>query len=174
MASAGSAQFTVTVQVEPTPAGAPAWNADGTADVAGIVVKSTDELRYTLTVAYPADKADTAVAADGFRDFASKGAVRDAAWSYLTKSRQVGLGHKDGTDGAGEIVESFLWPGDDWTVKAADGTEHVVKQGDWLIGTVWSPEAWDMIKSGEIGGVSMQGSAARRVPSAEAVASLRS
>ena len=170
------AQFTVTVNVEPAAGGASAaaWNADGTAAVAGIVVKSQDELRYTLTVAYPADKPDAAVAADGFRDFASKAAVRDAAWNYLTKSRNVGLNHKVGTDGAGTIVESFLWPGDDWTVKAADGSEHVVKQGDWLIGTVWSPEAWELIKSGEIGGVSMQGSAARRKPTAEAVANLRS
>jgi hypothetical protein len=167
-------EFTVKVSVEPAPAAGAQWNADGTADVAGMVVKAQDELRYTLTVAYPADKPDASVAADGFRDFASKSAVRDAAWNYLTKSRQVGLRHEDGTEGAGEVVESFLWPGDDWTVKAADGTEHVIKQGDWLVGIVWSPQAWAMVKSGEIGGVSMQGRAVRRTPTAEAVASLRS
>ena len=168
------AQFTLKVSLEP--AGAPAsqpWNADGTADVAALVVKSNEELRYTLAVAYPADKADVAIAADGFRDFASKSAVREAAWEYLKKSRQVGLRHQDGTEGAGETVESFLWPGDDWVVKAADGSEHVVKNGDWLVGTIWSPEAWELVKSGEITGVSMQGSAVRRKPSAEAVANLR-
>jgi len=37
----------------------------------------------------------------------------------------------------------------------------------------WEPEAWQMIRSGEIGGVSMQGRARRGKPSAEAVAGLR-
>lgn len=164
------AQFTVTVNVEPA-AAAPAWDGNS---VAGMVVKSEAARRYTLTVAYPADKPDTAVAADGYRDFASKAAVEDAAWEYLTKSPKVGLWHKDGTDGAGTVVESYIYRGPDWAVKAADGTEHVVKAGDWLLGIQWTPETWAKVEAGEIGGVSMQGSAARRVPSAEAVASLRS
>ena len=164
------AQFTLKVSVEPA-ASAPAWDGNG---VAGMVVKSEDERRYTLTVAYPADKADTAVAADGFQDFAGKQAVEDAAWSYLTKSPAVGLWHKDGTDGAGSVVESYIYRGPDWTVKAADGSEHVVKAGDWLLGIQWTAETWPLVKEGRIGGVSMQGKAARRVPSAEAVANLRS
>ena len=171
MASAGSAQFTVTVNVEPAASAAQSWDGNS---VAGMVVKAEDERRYTLTVAYPADKPDTAVAADGYRDFASKAAVEDAAWEYLTKSPNVGLWHKDGTDGAGTVVESYIYRGPDWTVKAADNTEHVVKAGDWLLGIQWSPETWPLVKEGRVGGVSMQGSAARRVPSAEAVASLRS
>lgn len=165
-------QFTVKVSVEPAQPGQSApWNGDG---VAGLLVKSEAERRYTLTVAYPANKADTAVAADGFRDFASKQAVEDAAWAYLTKSPAVGLWHKDGTDGAGQVVESYIWRGPDWTVKAADGSEHTVTEGDWLLGIQWTPETWPKVQSGEIGGVSMQGSAARRTPSAEAVANLRS
>lgn len=176
---AEAAKITVTVDVtEPGTAAkaslGPDWNADGRADVEGLVVKQQEELRTTLVVAYPANKADAAVAADGHRDFASKEAVRDAAWNYLKKSRNIGLRHEDGTDGAGEVVESFLWPAEDWTVKAADGSEHVVQEGDWMLKIRWSPEAWEMVKSGEIGGVSMQGRAARRKPSAAAVASLRS
>lgn len=142
--------------------------------IAGLVVKSETPRRYTLTVAYPADKPDASVAADGFKDFAGKGAVEDAAWSYLTKSPAVGLWHADGTDGAGQVVESYIYRGPDWTVKAADGSEHTVKAGDWLLGIVWSPEAWAQVESGDIGGVSMQGRAMRRTPTAEAVASLRS
>lgn len=142
--------------------------------IAGLVVKSDTPRRYTLTVAYPADKPDASVAADGFKDFAGKGAVEDAAWSYLTKSPAVGLWHADGTDGAGQVVESYIYRGPDWTVKAADGSEHTVKAGDWLLGIVWSQEAWAQVESGEIGGVSMQGRAMRRTPTAEAVASLRS
>lgn len=164
--------FTVTVKVQPDDPEPPGdWDGSG---VAGLVVKSEEERRYTLVVAYPADKADAAVAADGYRDFASKAAVEDAAWSYLTKSPQVGLWHADGTDGAGQVVESYVYRGPDWTVTAADGSTHVVKAGDWLMGIQWTPTTWQEVKTGRIGGVSMQGSAVRRSAPADAVANLRS
>lgn len=164
------ARFTVTVNVEPEAVKA-AWDGSG---VAGLVVKSEDERRYTLVVAYPADKADAAIAADGYKDYAGKAAVEDAAWSYLTKSPNVGLWHADGTDGAGQVVESYIYRGPDWQVVAADGSTHLVKSGDWLMGIRWTPETWQDVKSGRIGGVSMQGSAIRRPAPADAVASLRS
>ena len=136
----------------------PAANWDGES-VSGALVKAVAERRSTLPVADPADKADVAVAQDGHRDFASKAAVEEAAWNYLRKSRNVGLMHVDGTDGAGEVVESFVWPGEDW----ATDSGYVVKQGDWLLGVVWDEDSWGMIKAGKIGGVSMQGSARRRL-----------
>jgi hypothetical protein len=142
------------------------WDGES---VAGVLVKASDERRYTLTVAYPADRADVAVAADGHRDFASKAAVEEAAWNYLRKGGKVGLHHADGTEGAGEVVESFIWPADDWATKAG----YVVKQGDWLVGIVWDEPSWELVKAGKIGGVSMQGSARRRTPTAEAIAALR-
>lgn len=140
--------------------------------VTGVLVKAVPDRRYTLTVAYPADKADTAVAADGHRDFASKEAVEQAAWDYLANSPKVGLAHKDGTDGAGKVVESYVYRGPDWTV-AAGGGEHVVKAGDWMLGIVWSEQTWPDVLAGKIGGVSMQGSARRRAATAEAIAALR-
>jgi hypothetical protein len=158
---------TITVDTDGRPA-VKAWDGE---TVAGALVKADDERRYTLTVAYPADKADAAVAADGHRDFASKDAVRQAAWSFLVKSPMVGLHHAEGTDGAGTVVESFTWPGPDWS---PDGAGYTVKEGDWLVGVVWSEQAWSLIKSGKVGGVSMQGSAKRRKPAPEALAGLRS
>ncbi len=147
------------------------WDGTG---VAGAVLKTEDERRYTLTVAYPANKADTSVAADGYRDFAGPQAVEDACWAYTTKSRQVGLWHADGTDGAGDVVESYIYRGPDWNVQAADGSEQVIKAGDWLLGIRWSEQTWPLVKQGLIGGVSMQGTASRRQPSAEAIEQLRS
>ncbi len=47
------------------------------------------------------------------------------------------------------------------------------KSGDWLIGTIWSEQAWNGIRSGEIGGTSMQGSAARRTPTPAVVAKVK-
>ena len=167
------AEFVVRISVEPKGAAAKAVTEE-TADVAGMVVKSQDEQRYTLTVAYPANKPDVAVAQDGFRDFASTHAVEKAAWSYLRKSPNVGLWHQSGTDGSGEVCESYIYRGPDWTVKAADGSEQVIKAGDWLMGIIWSPESWPLVKQGLIGGVSPQGRAKRRMPDAAAVASLRS
>src|ERR1700761_2471980 len=158
---------TVTVDTGAEPAAKATWDGE---TVSSALIKASDEQRYTLSVAYPADKADVAVAQDGHRDFASKAAVQDAAWNYLRKSRNVGLMHVDGTDGSGEVVESFVWPGEDWTTSNG----YVVKQGDWLLGVVWDEDSWGMIKAGKIGGVSMQGSARRRTPTAEAIAALRS
>ena len=146
------------------------WDGTG---LAAHLVKSQPERRYTLHVAYPANKPDLGVAADGFRDFAGTQAVEDAAWNYMLKSRSVGLWHQQGTDGSGDVVESYVYRGPDWTLTAADGTTQTIKSGDWLLGIVWTPESWDLVKSGQIRGVSMQGSAVRRKPSPESLASLR-
>lgn len=151
-----------------------AFEADPEADAAYRLLKSQDERRYTLGLAYGANLPDIAVAADGHRDFASKQAVQEAAWRYMTKSRNIGLGHIDGTDAAGEVVESYTWPGDTWVMKAADGTEVVIENGDWLLGVIWTPPAWSLIKSGDIRGFSPQGAAKRLQPTSDALDQLRS
>lgn len=164
------AVFKLRVSVEPDAEPEP-WNGSG---IAGKVIKSDDERRFTLTVAYPANKPDVGKAADGFRDFAGFAAIEDAAWNYLTKSQQVGLWHENGTEGAGRVVESYIYRGPDWTVAAADGSEQLVKSGDWLVGIRWTEDTWRLIKEGRIGGVSMQGKAVRRTPDPATVADLRS
>lgn len=137
--------------------------------VKGVVIKSDDELRYTLCVAYPVDQADVGKARDGFRDFASGDALRKAAWSFLDNGGEVGAFHENGTEGAGRTVESYILPCD-WTVKAVDGEEYTIKAGSWMQGTIWTSPAWDLIKSGDITGMSMQGGAKRRSPSPADVA----
>lgn len=149
-------------------------NTEKSVGVSGVVVKSTEEQRYTLTVAYPANKPDVAIAQDGHRDFASAEAVEKAAWSYLRQSPRIGLWHQDGTDGAGTVCESYIYRGPDWRVTAADGSEQIIKSGDWLMGIIWDDASWPLVKQGLIGGVSPQGRAKRRTPSREALANLRS
>lgn len=146
------------------------WDGES---IAAQVVKAAPERRFTLCVAYPANRADVGIAADGARDFASPEAVEQAAWSYLSKGGGVGIGHRQGSDNAGQVVESYLWRGEQWAIKAADGSTQTVYPGDWLIGVIWSPETWSAIKSGALTGVSMQGTASRRKPTPQALAALR-
>lgn len=164
---------TVVIEQVPGAAKAEVPSSSEASGLAGVVVKSDSPRRYTLTVAYPADKPDVSVAADGHRDFASKDAVEEAAWSYLHKSPMVGLWHKEGTDGAGDVVESYIYRGPDWTITAVDGSTQLIKAGDWLMGIRWNEQTWPLVEKGLIGGVSPQGRARRREPSEEALSALR-
>lgn len=138
------------------------------------VIKSDSERRYTLGLSYPSNRPDVGKAADGYRDFAGTQAVEEAAWAFMRKGAGVGLAHRDGTDGHGVVVESYIYRGPDWHIKAADGSEQLIKAGDWLLGVQWDPPTWDAIKAGIYNGFSPQGGASRRQPSAEALANLRS
>lgn len=138
------------------------------------VIKADDAKRYLLTVAYPAMKADVSVAADGHRDFAPPDVIEMAAWNFMRKGARLGLWHQDGHDDAATTVESYIYRGPDWTVTAADGSEQLIKSGDWLLGVICSPETWSLYQRGEVGGVSPQGGARRRIPSPSTLALLRS
>jgi len=110
------------------------------------ILKAEEERRYTLAVAYPANEKDA------HDDYMTPEELEKTAWNYLLKHRRVGLMHKDGTEGAGEVVESYIYRGPVWEVNG-----EKVKPGDWLLGVVWSPEAWERIKKGEFTGFSIQG-----------------
>jgi hypothetical protein len=142
-------------------------------NVGARVVKSEAAKRYTLSVGYPADTPDAAVARDGHLDFANPEEVEKAAWGYLRNGGQVGVRHADGTEGAGDIVESYVYRGPDWLIQAADGSEVIIKSGTWLIGTIWDEATWDAIEKGELGGTSMQGTARRRTPSPADIARIK-
>lgn len=144
------------------------------ADVALKAVSMQPERQYTLALAYPANRADRAVAADGFRDFASADVLENAAWTYLKKGAKVGLLHHKGTEGAGVVVESYIYRGPDWEVATPSGEKAMIKAGDWLIGTIWDDSAWRAIKARKLTGMSPQAKVRRRIPSTETLAGLRS
>jgi hypothetical protein len=133
----------------------------------GEILKSNPDHRYTLGVAYYADRADVGTARDGFRDYVGREVLEANAWNYLTKHRQIGVGH-EGQAGKGDVVESYIYRGPDWKVGS-----DVVKAGDWLLGCVWDAATWPAVKSGQLTGYSFQGSARRRTASADDVAKLR-
>lgn len=114
------------------------------------IVKTGGDRRYTLGVVYPAGDVD----AHG--DTADEQTVEGAAWRFLAESRDVGVMHADGTGGAGVVVESYIYRGPAW-----DQDGQAIRPGDWLAGVVWDEPAWELIRSGDLVGFSLQGWARR-------------
>ena len=150
------------------------FSAMKTEEIALKAVEVNPKQRFTLGLAYPANRADRAVAADGFRDFAPPQVLENAAWNYMRKSLRVGLLHKRGTEGHGEVVESYIYRGPDWEVTTPSGEKAMIKAGDWLMGVIWDVPTFDAIERGKLTGLSPQAKVRRRKPSAEALANLRS
>lgn len=116
------------------------------------VIKEEEEKRYTLGVAYPANRVD----AHG--DYTTPEELEKAAWEFAKRIQEgrasIGLMHLPGTEGAGTVVESYIYRGPTWEING-----QVVQPGDWLLGVIWSEEAWKLIKAGKITGYSIQGMA---------------
>jgi hypothetical protein len=135
----------------------PRWSSEPTKAVGMKVVSKSSEQRYTLGVAYAPDTPDYTVAQDGYRDQISAQELEKTAWGFMVHP-EIGLDHQDGTEGAGQVVESYIYRGPDWTSNG-----QTIKAGTWLLGVIWSPEAWQRIQSKEITGLSPQGIAKRKV-----------
>ncbi len=116
-----------------------------------LVIKAGNEQKFTLGVAYPANEVDV------HGDFATAQELERAAWSATARNISAGVGHQDGTDNSGVIVESYIHRGP--VMKIGDET---VKPGDWMLGVVWNERTWAKIKAGELTGYSIQGIAATR------------
>jgi hypothetical protein len=124
-----------------------------------IHVTKSEEQRYTLTVVYPCSGKGTPEP-DFHGDIMSEVELEKSAWGFMEKGTdRIGLMHRPGTSGAGKVVESYIWRAPEWKVKDMGGNEQSVSPGDWVMGIVWTPEAWTAIKNGQITGVSLQGAA---------------
>lgn len=121
------------------------------------VVKNAPQ-KYTLGVVYAHGESDF------HNDTMTEVELEKAAWAFMAKDGvqgRVGLMHEPGTDGAGKVVESYIYRGPEWTMKAANDASQtqVIKSGDWLMGVVWGDAAWDAIQKGKVNGYSLQGAA---------------
>lgn len=123
------------------------------------IVKMENEQRYTLSVVYPASAQDNPKP-DFHGDIMSQEELEKSAWGFMAKGTdRIGLMHRPGTQGAGRVVESYIWRGPEWKMQDAGGKEQSVSPGDWVMGIVWEPAAWEQIKQGGITGLSLQGAA---------------
>jgi hypothetical protein len=116
-----------------------------------------DPKRFVWGVAYPADRVD------GHGEFMSATELEQVAWDYCKKSRQVGFYHADGTTSHGEVVESSIWRGPDWTTKDIDGNEQVIKSGDWVLGVQFDEPGFEQVVSERANGWSIDGLMKRRL-----------
>lgn len=91
---------------------------------------------------------------DHQKDVWTEEVIRDAAHSYLKQSRLINYMHQD-FNSVGELVESAIAPADMHV-----GGETIAK-GSWFIAIEPNEHMKKMIKTGDITGVSVQGSSAR-------------
>lgn len=129
------------------------------------ILKGAEPQRYCLGIAYQAGPAPSiARGQDGGRDFLDAADLEKSAWEFLANGPRVGMFHLDGTETTGDgeatatVVESYIYrPDQPWDL----GNGVVVNKGDWLLGAILSPRAWDMYQRGLISGWSPQGLARR-------------
>ena len=122
------------------------------------VSKAVDgEERYTFSPWYVPDSLD----AHG--EWTDKEEVQRAFWKYLSQEdRSIRLQHN--TDiVAGQWVEGATWPYEVTVpVKHPEGdTEYTFPAGTPFLGIIWEQWAWDMIKAGDLRGLSIGGTSKR-------------
>ena len=125
------------------------WNKDEL-----LVSKAVDEeKRYTLSPWYIPDSLD------GHDEWTDKEEVQRAFWDYLKKpDRTIKLQHNMDII-AGEWVEGLTWPHEVTVpVKHPEGNRDITfPAGTPFLGVIWEPWAWELIKDGEIRGLSIGG-----------------
>jgi site-specific DNA-adenine methylase len=115
-----------------------------------IPLLKTGEERYVLGIVLEPETVD---AQD---DIYSAAEVRDAAHRFMEQYQNIGLMHQGLVNERVKILESYLAP----TSFSLDGAQ--VRKGTWLLAVrVLDDELWGQIKTGELTGLSIGGSARR-------------
>lgn len=142
--------------------------------LSGQVVKAINEQRFLLMVGYSPNRLPLR-GADGYQDIASPAVVEKACWRFMANGAGAGLLHKEGGEDAFKVVENYIYRNPvPWVLKADDGSEVTIREGDWVIGAICSKETWADYKAGKYGSGSVQGGAVRGPVSAETLARQRS
>jgi len=122
----------------------------------GFVSKAA-EYRYTLGPAYVPDRED----AHG--EFTDTVTLQAAMWDWVRKGdRTIYLQHSD--KAAGEMVEMMTMPFPleaELTVPGQGVTKYTFPADTPFLGVVWEEWAWDLVKSGQLRGYSIGGTAKR-------------
>lgn len=121
------------------------------------VKKSGDELRYTFGPLYSPN------VTDAHGEYALGDDLQKAVFEYVRAGDFRLRKQHDPDVVIGEIVEIVQWPFDlDTELVVAGVKKHFhLPAGTVYNGVVWSEDAWPLVKSGEITGLSMGGTAVR-------------
>jgi 2'-5' RNA ligase len=127
------------------------------------ITKKKDEKRYTLGPLYAPNRKD----AHG--EWVEDDTLQEALWGYVRESsasgRRLNIQHGDlGAVTVGEWVEAMAWPQEvtvELQVPGGEVQKHTFPAGTTWMGIVWDEEAWPLVKSGKLGGLSMGGRAVR-------------
>ena len=138
-------------------------------DLSATVLKANEENRFLLLVAYSPNKMPLR-GADGFIDVVSPEVLEKACWRFMDNGAKMGMNHQPGGENSARVVENYIHRGPDWVTKGPDGSEQVIKAGDWVVGVICDQHTWALYKSGLIGGASPQGGAGRKPASSETLA----
>lgn len=121
------------------------------------VLSKAAEYRYTLGPAYVPGRED----AHG--EFTDSATLQQAMWDWVRKGdRTIYLQHSD--KAAGEMVELMTVPFPleaQLSVPGQGVTKYTFPPDTPFLGVVWEPWAWELVKSGQLRGYSIGGSARR-------------
>jgi len=152
---AGKAESMQAERAEPVEAADAATFAKSIPLIKGV---DPDDERYVLGVVLEPEVVD----AQG--DIYSPEEIRQAAHRFMEEFGGLGLMHRMRVNGQVKVLESYVAP-----VDFAVG-EVSVRKGTWLLAVrILSDALWEQVKSGELTGFSIGGSA-RRVPEPDAAA----
>ena len=140
----------------------------------GFLAKENAEQRFLLMVGYSPNKMPYR-GADGFVDLCRPEVIEKACWRFMENGAGAGIGHQPGGEDAFKVVENYIYRNPvPWELTAADGSKQVIKEGDWVLGIVLTPESWSDYKKGRWRGGSLQGKAERIRATPEVLARVRS
>ena len=108
--------------------------------------KEEEEKKLVYGIVYEPNEID----AQG--DFATEEEIEKAAHNFMLKYQQIDKQH-DFTPGVAEVVESYIAP-TDMTIG-----EQEIKKGSWVLVTKVNDDIWEDVKSGNLTGYSMAGTA---------------
>lgn len=126
----------------------------------------TKEEQYVLGIVLEPNDGESGAPLDpdSQGDIYSKDEVRQAAHRFMVEFRNVGLMHRALVNGRVEILESFIVPDGTggFDIEDPDGKKQHVREGTWLLGLrVVDKVLWQKVKSGQLSGLSIGGSARR-------------
>jgi site-specific DNA-adenine methylase len=115
-----------------------------------IPVIKTDEERYVLGIVLEPETVDAQ------QDIYAAAEIREAAHTFMAQYQNVGLMHQGLVNSRVKILESYLAP------VSFELGGVAIKKGTWLLALrVLDDPLWEQIKTGELTGLSMGGSAVK-------------